>query len=79
MNFTEDEIDKIIEHVTVIKEWIGQYEDDALVANCTWREAKQMVISMIGKLANHCVIGHPICFENDGAMLRDLLNELRQK
>lgn len=79
MNFTKDQIDEIMGHVAVIKKWIGQYEDDAFAANCTWREVKLMTIMMVGKLASHCISGHPIHFENDGAMLRDLLNELRQK
>lgn len=71
MEFNEDQKATIINHATQIALWIAQYDSDTF-SDCTEADAKQMAITMISRLATYCVINHPICFENDGAMLDEL-------
>ena len=79
IKFTTDQEAEIINHVSSIYLWIRQYESDKFDAtDVTLGETKKMTIAIIAKLATHQIAGKPICFENNEAMLIELLNELRK-
>jgi len=79
IKFTPDQEAEIIKHALSILLWIRRYESDKFDdTGVTLGEIVKMTIAIIGKLATHQIAGKPICFENNEAMLIELLNELRK-